>query len=161
MATLNKITLIGYLGRDPEIRYTPDGQAVTNFSMATTETWTDKASGEKKERTTWFKIVAWRRLGEIAGEYLARGKQVYVEGRLQVDEWKDKEGNNRFTLEVTASQIVLLGRKDDSADSSKSSSGYEKPAAPAPDMHPSDIPDIQEPSPNKGASAPEEDDIPF
>jgi len=161
MATLNKITLIGYLGRDPEIRYTPDGQAVTNFSMATTEKWTDKASGEKKELTTWFRIVAWRRLAEIAGEYLARGRQVYVEGRLQVDEWKDKEGNNRFTLEVVANQIVLLGRKDDYADTSASSSGYEKPAAAPSDMQPSDIPDIQEPSQNKGASAPEEDDIPF
>ncbi len=126
MAGFNKICLIGNLGRDPELRYTQDGLAVANFNIAVND-W-----HRGGERTQWFRITAWRRLGEIAGEYLAKGKQVYVEGRLGVDEWEDRDGNKRFTLEVTASQLVLLGLKGDSHDSRPPSSAYDTPRSPSP-----------------------------
>lgn len=112
MAGLNKVILIGNLGRDPEVRYTPDGTAVANFSIATSESWNDRATGEKKERTEWHRIVAFRKLGEICGEYLSKGKQVYIEGKLQTREWQDKDGNKRFTTEVVASQMLMLGTRD-------------------------------------------------
>ncbi|OQY45083.1 MAG: hypothetical protein B6240_09330 [Desulfobacteraceae bacterium 4572_87] len=89
MASVNKVILVGNLGADPEVRYTPSGVAVANFSVATTETWKDKSTGEKKEQTEWHKIVAWRRLGEICGEYLRKGSQVYIEGSLQTRAWED------------------------------------------------------------------------
>ena len=101
MASVNKVILVGNLGADPEVRYTAGGSAVANFRIATTEQWTDK-SGEKQEHTEWHKIVAWGRLGEICGEYLHKGKQVYVEGRLRTNEWEDRDGNRRFTTEVIA-----------------------------------------------------------
>ena len=91
MAGMNKVILIGNLGKDPEIRYTPSGTAVANFSIATSESWTDKESGEKRERTEWHRIVAWGKLAEICGEYLHKGKQVYVEGRIQTRDWEDNE----------------------------------------------------------------------
>lgn len=106
MAGLSRATLIGNLGRDPEVRYTQDGLAVTNFSLAATE----KIKGE--DRTQWYRVTAFGKLGEICGEYLSKGKQVYIEGRLQTSEWEDKEGNKRFTVEVIASQMVMLGAKD-------------------------------------------------
>ncbi|MBC8199919.1 MAG: single-stranded DNA-binding protein [Desulfobacterales bacterium] len=114
MSGLNKVMLIGRLGSDPELRYTPDGTAVANFSIATSEEWKDKNTGEKKERTEWHRVVAWRRLGEICGEYLAKGKQVYVEGRIQTRSWEDKDGNKRYTTEIVASDIQFLGAKDSS-----------------------------------------------
>ncbi|MBW2585265.1 MAG: single-stranded DNA-binding protein, partial [Deltaproteobacteria bacterium] len=97
MAGINKVILIGNLGGDPEVRYTPSGDAVANFNIATSEEWKDKDTGEKKVRTEWHRIVAWRRLGEICGEYLSKGRQVYVEGRIQTNAWEDKEGNKRYT----------------------------------------------------------------
>ena len=112
MAGINKVILIGRLGRDPEVRYTPDGTAVANFSIATSTEWTDKGSGDKKEKTEWHRIVAWRRLGEICGEYLAKGRQVYVEGRLQTREWEDRDGNKRYTTEVVATDVQFLGAKE-------------------------------------------------
>lgn len=114
MSGLNKVMLIGRLGSDPELRYTPDGTAVANFSIATSEEWKDKNTGEKKERTEWHRVVAWRRLGEICGEYLAKGRQVYVEGRIQTRSWEDKDGNKRYTTEIVASDIQFLGAKDSS-----------------------------------------------
>lgn len=164
MASLNKICLIGYLGRDPEIRYLPSGDAVCNFTIATTENWTDR-NGEKQEKTTWFRVAAWKRLGEICGEYLARGKQVYVEGRISVDEWTDREGNNRFTLVVTANQVLMLGRKDDvprqssGYDAPRQSSGYDAPRQPPAPQQSSDMPESQHMEPP--GLGPEEDDIPF
>ena len=95
MASINKVILIGRLGRDPEIRYTPNGDAVANFSIATSENWKDKNTGEKKEKTEWHRLVAFRRLAEIIGEYLTKGSQIYIEGKLQTREWDDKEGNKR------------------------------------------------------------------
>jgi len=108
MASVNKVILVGNLGRDPDIRYTPGGQAVANFTMATTERWND-ASGEKKERTEWHRIVVWGKQAEIVGEYLKKGRQVYVEGSLQTREWTDREGNKRYTTEVRAQRVQMLG----------------------------------------------------
>ena len=112
MAGINKVILIGRLGRDPEVRYTPDGTAVANFSIATSTEWTDKGSGDKKEKTEWHRIVAWRRLGEICGEYLAKGRQVYIEGRLQTREWDDRDGNKRYTTEIVATDVQFLGSRE-------------------------------------------------
>lgn len=108
MASLNKVILIGNLGRDPEVRYTSGGQAVANFTIATNEAWTNK-QGQREERTEWHRIVAWGALGERAGEYLKKGKQVYIEGRLQTRKWTDREGQERYTTEVNAQQLFLLG----------------------------------------------------
>lgn len=109
MASFNKIIIVGYLGRDPEIRYTPQGDAVCNFSMATTER--RKVNGEAIEETTWFRVTVWRKLAEIANQYLSKGKQVYVEGKLRQASYEDREGNTRTTLEVTASDLQFLGTK--------------------------------------------------
>ena len=108
MAGVNKVILIGRLGKDPEVRYAPSGAAVANFTMATSEEWKDKNTGEKQERTEWHRIVAWRRLGEICGEYLHKGSQVYIEGRLQTRSWEDREGNRRYTTEIVAQSMQML-----------------------------------------------------
>jgi len=110
MASLNKVMLIGNLGADPELRYTPSGAAVANFSIATREQWTSK-EGEKQDKTEWHRIVAWRRLGEICGEYLHKGSLVYIEGRLQTRSWEDRDGNKRYTTEITALGMQMLDRK--------------------------------------------------
>ena len=115
MAGINKVILIGRLGRDPEVRYTPDGTAVANFSIATSDEWRDKESGEKRERTEWHRIVAWRKLGELCGEYLAKGRQVYIEGKLQTRDWQDKDGNKRYTTEIVASDVQFLSPKESSS----------------------------------------------
>ena len=117
MATLNKVMLIGNLGRDPEVRYTQDGRAVANFSIATTDKWKDKNSGENKERTEWHRIVAFGRLGEICGEYLSKGKQVYIEGRLRTRSW-EKDGITRYTTEIEAISMQMLGTRDSGAGTS-------------------------------------------
>lgn len=122
MAGLCKAVLIGHLGRDPEVRYTPDGLAIATFSLAATE----KVKGEDK--TEWFKITAFGKLGEVCGQYLSKGRQVYIEGRLQSGEWTDKEGNKRFSLEVIASQLQMLGSKGDASDAPSAS---RQPARPA------------------------------
>ena len=116
MASVNKVILIGNLGRDPEVRYTQGGTAVANFTMATTDTWNDATSGEKKERTEWHRIVVWGKQAEIAGEYLRKGKQLYVEGSLQTREWTDREGAKRYTTEVKALRFQMLGRRDDTPE---------------------------------------------
>ena len=108
MAGINKVILVGRLGRDPEVKYTPSGVTVANFSIATSEEWKDKGTGEKQERTEWHRIVAWRRLGEICGEYLRKGKQVYIEGKLQTRSWEDRDGNKRYTTEIVASNMQML-----------------------------------------------------
>jgi single-strand DNA-binding protein len=113
MASVNKAILIGNLGRDPEVRYTTSGTPVANFTMATTERWNDPSSGEKKERTEWHRIVVWGKQAEIVGEYLRKGRQVYVEGGLQTREWTDREGNKRYTTEIRAQRVQMLGRPPD------------------------------------------------
>jgi len=110
MSSLNKVMLIGRLGKDPEIRYTPDGSPVASFSLATSENWTDK-SGTRQERTEWHNIVAWTRLADLSKRFLAKGRQVYVEGRIRTREWNDKDGNKRRTTEIIATQMVLLGSR--------------------------------------------------
>lgn len=106
---LNKVQLIGNLGQKPEIKYMPSGGAVANLRLATTEKWKDKASGEKQERTEWHTVVAFDRLAEICGEYLDTGSRVYIEGRLQTRKWTDKDGNDRWTTEIVASEMKMLG----------------------------------------------------
>jgi single-strand DNA-binding protein len=108
MAGVNKVILVGRLGGDPEIRYTNTGTAVANFSLATSTNWTNK-DGQREEKTEWHRVVAFGRLGEICGEYLNKGKQVYVEGRLQTRSWEDKDGNRRKTTEIVAQQLQMLG----------------------------------------------------
>jgi len=116
MSSLNKAMLIGNLGRDPEIRYTPDGSPVASFSIATSEVWTDK-NGTRQERTEWHNIVAWNRLADLSKRYLVKGRQVYVEGRIRTREWDDRDGNKRRTTEIVATQMVLLGRAPQAAES--------------------------------------------
>ncbi len=139
MAGINKAILIGNLGRDPELRYTQNGQAVANFTLATTESWTDKASGQKQERTEWHRIVAWGRTGELCAQYLAKGRTVYIEGRIQTREWEDKEGQKRWTTEVNAQTVQFLGGPrgaDDDADAESTPADTSAPpasTAPSPD----------------------------
>jgi single-strand DNA-binding protein len=115
MSGVNKVILVGHLGSDPEIRYTQGGTPVGNFRLATTERWVNK-SGEKGERTEWHRIVVWGKLAEICSEYLKKGKQVYVEGRLQTRQWQDKDGNTRYTTEVNCQNMVMLGKAGDRTD---------------------------------------------
>ncbi|MBW2062052.1 MAG: single-stranded DNA-binding protein [Deltaproteobacteria bacterium] len=109
MAGINKAILIGNLGRDPEIRYTQNGTAVCNFTIATTETYTPKGSDSRESKTEWHRIVTFGRLAEICGEYLAKGKQVYIEGRIQTRDWEDRDGNKRWTTEIVAQTMKMLG----------------------------------------------------
>jgi len=124
MAGINKVMLIGRLGRDPELRYTQNGQAVANFTLATSERWTNK-SGERGERTEWHRIVVWGRLAEICGEYLSKGRQIFIEGRLQTREWEDREGKKRYTTEIVANEMQMLGSRSESgaADSPPAEEG--------------------------------------
>ena len=134
---VNKVILVGRLGRDPELRYTQGGQPVANFTLATDERWTNK-DGERQERTEWHRIVAWRKLAEFCGEYLSKGRLVYVEGKLQTRDWEDKEGNKRKTTEIVADRINFVGpRPGSDSDSSDggppSGSGGPAPGGPAGD----------------------------
>lgn len=139
---LNKAILIGNLGRDPEVRYTPSGVAVANFSIATSESWTNKEGG-KETRTEWHRIVAFGKLGEICGEYLSKGKQVYIEGRIQTRDWEDQNGVKRYTTEIVASQMLMLGTKD-AGETIKPDAAAAAAAGPGAPLQ-----------------APEDDDIPF
>jgi single-strand DNA-binding protein len=116
MATLNKATLIGYLGHDPELRYTAAGDAVTHMTLATTETWKDKATGEKKEATEWHRIVLYRKLAETAAQYLKKGSHVYIEGRLQTRKWTGRDDIERSSTEIVADDMRMLGRAADHAE---------------------------------------------
>ena len=124
MASINKVILIGNLGRDPEVRYTPSGAAVCNVSVATTRNWKDKSSGDKVEETEWHRVVFYDRLAEIAGEYLKKGRPVYVEGRLKTRKWQDKDGKDNYTTEIVAEQMQLLGGRE----SGGGGGGYGAPA---------------------------------
>lgn len=113
MASVNKVIIVGNLGKDPETRYAPSGDAVTNIVVATTETWKDKTSGEKREATEWHRVVFFGKLAEIAGQYLKKGSQVYLEGKLKTRKWQDKDGQDRFTTEINADEMKMLGIKGD------------------------------------------------
>jgi single-strand DNA-binding protein len=116
---LNKVQAIGYLGRDPEMRYTTGGSAVTNFSIAVTRSWKDK-SGVAQEETEWFKVVAWDKLGEICNQYLTKGARVYIEGRLATRKWTDKDGQDRYTTEVVASDMIMLDSRGEATNGQRS-----------------------------------------
>jgi single-strand DNA-binding protein len=139
MASVNKVILVGNLGRDPEVRYTTSGTPVANFTMATTDRWNDPSSGERKERTEWHRIVVWGKQAEIVGEYLRKGRQVYVEGALQTREWTDREGNKRYTTEVKAQRVQMLGRRPD-GDVAQGAQGAQAVAEPDPQFEDDDIP---------------------
>lgn len=125
---INKVILVGNLGQDPEVKYAPSGAAVCNVSIATTDSWRDKTSGEKQDRTEWHRVVMFSRLAEIAGEYLRKGSQVYVEGRLQTRKWQDRDGNERYTTEIVASEMQMLGgRGTASMDDSPAYGGSQEP----------------------------------
>ena len=118
MASVNKVIVLGNLGKDPEVRHLPNGDAVCNFSLATTESWKDK-DGNKQDKTEWHNIVIFRKLAEIAGEYLKKGRPVYIEGRLQTRKWQDKEGKDRYTTEIVADQMQMLGSREEAKEVSK------------------------------------------
>ena len=138
MAGINKVILVGRLGRDPELKYTPDGVPVATFSIATSEEWKDKNTGEKQERTEWHRIVAWRKLGEICGEYLRKGSQVYIEGRLQTRSWDDRDGNKRYMTEIVAFTMQMLDSKGRGSDGQ--SGGVPAPMEEPPNLPEDDIP---------------------
>ena len=163
MASVNKVILMGNLGKDPEVRFMPNGDAVCNFSIATTDNWKDK-NGEKQERTEWHNIVMYRKLAEIAGEYLKKGRPVFIEGRLQTRKWQTKEGQDRYTTEIIAESMQMLGGRDSGASSSSGSSS-------APSQTASQGNDEFNQAPQRTGGAPQaaaatnfddfEDDIPF
>jgi single-strand DNA-binding protein len=154
MKSVNKVILIGRLGRDPELKYTGSGTPFCRFSIATDDTWNDKASGERQERTEWHNIVVWDRLAEICNEYLRKGRLVYIEGSLQTREWDDQDGNKRKTTEIRARDMVLLGSPQGEGGGAPMAGGQQRRSAPAggapqPSMSPADTGTITD------------DDIPF
>jgi single-strand DNA-binding protein len=131
MPSVNRVTLVGHLGRDPEVRYMPNGEAVANIAIATTESWKDKATGEKKELTEWHRIVFYRKLAETVGQYLKKGALVYVEGRLHTRKWTDKEDVERYTTEISADSMQMLGsRKPGDAEEVSDPSDIHSPTPP-------------------------------
>jgi single-strand DNA-binding protein len=135
MASVNKVILIGNLGRDPEVRYTPSGSAVCNLRLATTRTWKNRESGERQEETEWHSVVLYDRQAEVAGEYLKKGRSVYIEGRLKTRKWQDKDGNDRYTTEVVAEEMKMLGGREGMGGGDEGGgAGYarEERSAPAP-----------------------------
>lgn len=155
MASLNKVILIGNLGRDPETRYAPSGDAICNITVATTETWKDKATNEKKEATEWHRVVFFGRLGEIAAQYLRKGSQVYIEGRLQTRKWADKDGNDRYTTEIRGDEMKMLGGKPEGA------SAPQEPRQPAAQRPPRASAPTAQHAPAGGGFDNFDDDIPF
>ena len=122
MASVNKVIIIGNLGKDPETRHMPNGDAVCNIVIATSESWKDKTTGDKKETTEWHRVVFFRKLAEIADQYLRKGSQVYIEGSLKTRKWQDKDGQDRYTTEIVADEMRMLGGKSDSVDAPRESS---------------------------------------
>ena len=155
MASVNKVIIVGNLGRDPEVRYTPEGASITNVTIATTDTWKDKATGEKKEATEWHRVVFFGKLAEIAGQYLKKGRQVYVEGALRTRKWQDKEGQERYTTEIVANEMKMLGSREGMSDAPPRESGGNSSAA-AGGNRPAAAP-----QPAGGNFNDFEDDIPF
>ena len=152
---INKVILVGNLGADPETRYTASGAAITNITIATSESWRDKQTGENQERTEWHRVVFFNRLAEIAGEYLRKGRQVYIEGSLRTRKWQGQDGQDRYTTEVVASEMQMLGGRGGEASARPAGSGFR-------DSQPAQ----QKQAPEKSTAAPvednfAEDDIPF
>ena len=132
MASVNRVILIGNLGKDPETRYAPSGDAICNITLATTDTWRDKATGEKREATEWHRVVFFGKLAEIAGQYLRKGSQVYIEGSLRTRKWTDKDGVERYTTEIRADVMKMLGGKGDGQQSDAPRQSAPAPSTPAP-----------------------------
>ena len=171
MASVNKVILVGNLGRDPEVRYTPDGSAICNISIATTSQWKDRNTGERREDTEWHRVVFYNRLAEIAGEYLRKGRSVYIEGRLKTRKWQDKEtGQDRYSTDIVAEQMQMLGGGRDGDGDGGSNSGHyqgdggaprrQPPARQAPPAR-SAAPAQRPPAPPATSFADMDDDIPF
>lgn len=158
MASVNKVILIGNLGKDPEVRYTPSGAAVCNLRLATTRQWKNRDSGERQEETEWHSVVLYDRQAEIAGEYLKKGRPVYIEGRLKTRKWQDKDGNDRYTTEVVAETMQLLGSREGQG-SSDDAAGGGAPMRSAPAARPAP----SKPAPPKSSTGFDDmdDDIPF
>lgn len=154
MAGVNKAILVGNLGRDPELRTTPNGQSVVNFTLATSETWTDK-SGERVERTEWHRIVVWGRTAEMCAQYLSKGRTVYIEGRIQTREWEDKDGNKRYTTEINANTVNFIGPRPSGGGGGDSAGGPSGGSSDAGDPHGSND------SPSGDAGPAVDDNIPF
>nr|VFK32304.1 MAG: single-strand binding protein [Candidatus Kentron sp. MB]VFK35285.1 MAG: single-strand binding protein [Candidatus Kentron sp. MB]VFK77184.1 MAG: single-strand binding protein [Candidatus Kentron sp. MB] len=184
MARLNKVMIIGHLGADPETRYTPNGNAVTNIRVATTDSWKDRQTGEQQERTEWHRVVLFGRLGEVAAEYLRKGSQVYIEGRLQTSKWQAQDGSDRWTTDIIANDMQMLGNRRQSGEyqnapyqnAPASAGNWDQP--PAPPSAPSPYASTPAPSgayppsptaypptshsPGSGPSGnPDDDDVPF
>ena len=162
MASVNKVILIGNLGRDPEVRYAPSGSAICNVTLATSRQWKDKNSGERQEETEWHRVVFYDRLAEIAGEYLKKGRPVYVEGRLKTRKWTDKDGVEKYTTEIVADQMQLLGSREGMGGGDEGGGGggggysRERPAA-----RPASAP-ASKPAAKQGTGFDDmDDDIPF
>ncbi|MBU0539883.1 MAG: single-stranded DNA-binding protein [Gammaproteobacteria bacterium] len=165
---VNKVILVGNLGQDPETRYMPSGGAVTNVTIATSETWKDKQSGQAQERTEWHRVVFFNRLAEIAGEYLKKGSKVYVEGSLRTRKWQNKEGVDQYTTEIVAAEMQMLdSRGGAGGDNNYSDGGYSAPAQQAPRRAPPSQPQPQQnqaptqSAPPAGGFDDFDDDIPF
>ena len=149
---VNKVTLIGNLGNDPEVRYGKNGNAIANISLATAESWRDKDSGEQQERTEWHRVVFFGRLAEIVSEYLHKGSQVYVEGRLQTNKWQDNEGNDRYTTQIVANEMQMLGGRGGSTNNQEPA--VEKSTDASSEQN-------KQPSPNQSSTDDFDEDIPF
>ena len=163
MASLNKVILIGNLGKDPETRYAPSGDAICNLTRATTETWKDKATGERREATEWHRVVFFGRVAEVAAQYLKKGSQVYVEGRLQTRKWQDQNGQDRYTTEIRGDEMKMLGRRESGGEAPMrggDSGGFD---APAPARAPAARAPAASPqaAPSPGGFGDFDDDIPF
>ena len=163
MASLNKVILIGNLGRDPETRYMPSADALCNLRIATTDTWKDKTSGERREATEWHNVVMFGRLAEIAAQYLRKGSQIYIEGRLQTRKWQDKEGQDRYTTEIRAYEMKMLGGRPSGGDApmgrQDTGGGYDE-APPRQQQRPAPQPAGGKPA-ESGGFGNFDDDIPF
>jgi single-strand DNA-binding protein len=160
MASVNKVILIGNLGKDPETRYKSNGEAVTNITLATTDTWKDR-EGNKQEKTEWHRVTFYRRLAEIAGEYLRKGRPVYVEGRLETRKWTDKSGADRYTTEIIANEMKMLGSKSDSSSFEPANSGGGSAAPAAAAAAATSSSDKTDNSKSSGGFEDMDDDVPF
>ena len=149
---INKVILVGNLGKDPEVRYMANGQAVANVTIATSESWKDKNTGEQQEKTEWHRVVFWRRLAEIAGEYLKKGSKIYVEGKLQTRKWQDNQGQDRYTTEIVANEMQMLDSRGAGAASGGGANNFSSNTPP---------PNQESQAPQMAAAGDFDDDIPF
>ncbi|MFT3759502.1 single-stranded DNA-binding protein [Thauera sp.] len=162
MASLNKVILIGNLGRDPETRYAPSGDAICNLTVATTEVWKDRTSGERREATEWHRVVFFGRVAEVAAQYLRKGSQIYVEGRLQTRKWQDQNGQDRYTTEIRGDEMKMLGRREGGdAPMRAPDSGFDAPAPASRPAPAAPRPQSQAPAASSSGFGDFDDDIPF